>query len=256
MNIKKSISRFYLFLSLAAMAYYAVCVIYAWYGVSWLWIWPAFAGFCMLRHGMLQLEYKGKLHFPYFLRMLYRMVIIICLCFFCIIERGIIRDMNTVPETGLDYIIVLGAAVRGDEPTTPLLLRIDTACEYLTSNPRSWAIASGGTGTGESISEAECIRSYLGKMGIKSHRIIIEDSSTSTEENLINSFAIINDSKIRVGIVTNSFHIHRALMIANRLGYKNVCGIPAPTLMPLGIHYVVREFFAVSEIWIKEILNF
>ena len=254
MTFQKFISRIYALAGILSLAYYGVCVAYAWVGVSWLWIWLLFSAFCFIRHGMLQREIKGKLRFPKFIRMLYRFIFLFCVAFFIIVEQGIVKDMSCETESGLEYIIVLGAAVRGDEPTTPLLLRMETAKEYLDSNPTAWAVASGGKGEGESISEAECIRNYLIEGGIKPYRILTESSSRDTEENLRNSFEMIGNPSVRVGIVTNSFHIYRALLIANRLGYRNVCGIPAETLMPLGVHYVVREFFAVTKIFVDSIM--
>ena len=254
MNLQKLFSRLYLLFAVVSVVYYIICVIFAWAGVSWLWIWLVLAAFCLLRHGMLQLEIKGKVHFPYFVRMIYRVIVIAMVALFALVENSIIRDINDEFEPGLDYIVVLGAAVRNGEPTTPLILRIETACDYLNRNEKTWVIASGGKGPAENISEAECISNELERRGIKPYRIITENTSSSTEENLANSFRIIGYPNVRVGIVTNSFHVHRALMISNQLGYRNVCGISAPTLMPLGIHYFVREFFAVCELWMKHFL--
>lgn len=250
MGIEKLFMRLYPVLGIASVAYYIVCVIYAWAGVSWLWIWLALALFCFLRHAMLCLEIKGKLRFPKIIRMLYRFVFIAAVGFFAVVEYAIVKDMDAEPVDRLEYIVVLGAAVRGEEPTTPLLLRMDTARRYMEDNPATFAIASGGRGKGEDISEAECIRRYLTENGIQYYRIVTEDGSNDTEENLKNSLGIIGDSNVRVGIVTNSFHMFRAMLLANRLGYRNVVPVPAPTLMPLGIHYTVREFFAVCEIWL------
>ena len=51
-----------------------------------------------------------------------------------------------------------------------------------------------------------------------------------------------------VGILTNGFHIYRSLLIAEELGHENVTGVPARTLFPVGVHYVIREFFAVMKL--------
>lgn len=86
------------------------------------------------------------------------------------------------------------------------------------------------------------------QQGIEESRILMEDQSTSTEENLRNSFAMIPTDAGTVGILTNGFHIYRSLLIAQELGHENVTGVPARTLFPVGIHYVVREFFAVIKL--------
>ena len=128
-------------------------------------------------------------------------------------------------------------------PTRPLRYRIQTAYDYMMENPDTILIASGGKGWDEQISEAECIRNVLVEMGLDENRILLEDKSKDTEENIRNSYELIIDKESQVGVVTNSFHIWRAVEIAKSQGHENVSGVPAKTLMPVGIHYVVREFF-------------
>jgi Uncharacterized conserved protein len=237
----------YIVLGLLFIAYYFVCVAWAWSGVSWLWLWPLLAAFCFIR------AFSLKFRFPKWISVLYYTLFAVFLALFVVVEAQIITTMNTQPEPDADYIIVLGAAVRGDEPTTPMLLRIDRAYDYMEENPDTILIASGGQGKTENMSEAECIRLYLTDWGIPDSRIIKEDKSTSTEENISNSFALIPESAGRVGILTNSFHLYRALLIAHGQGYDNVFGIPARTLLPLGIHYTVREFFGVIKLQLQNL---
>ena len=104
---------------------------------------------------------------------------------------------------------------------------------------------TGEKGAGENMSEAQCIYEYLTDKGIDPARIILEDQSESTEENIKNSFALIPQDASEVGILSNGFHIYRAARIAEKQGHDNVCGIPSRTLMPMGLHYMVREFFAI-----------
>ena len=235
-----------LFLLLAAvfLAYYALCISYAWIGVSWLWLWPLAAVFCLVRAFLLNLEIRGRLKPPKWLSVLYRAALVLCIAVFLLVEGAILSAMNTVPPEGLDYIIVLWAAVRGQTHTSPLLLRADRALAYLEENPRTVAVASGGKGLREDISEAECIRRLLTEQGISGDRILLEDRSSNTMENLINSYALIPQGST-VGIVTSSFHLYRALLAAKQAGHPDAYGIPAKTLLPLGIHYTVREFFGV-----------
>ena len=82
-------------------------------------------------------------------------------------------------------------------------------------------------------------------------RIILEDKSTDTEENLKNSLVIIGDEDAYVGIISNGFHEYRAMSIARNVGYNNVHSVPAVTLFPVGIHYTVREFFGMVEFYVK-----
>ena len=225
--------------------YYIICIAFAGFGLSFVWIWLLLSCFCYIRAFMLKRKMQGKEKWqaPKWLINIYRVCVIGGIALFVFVEIQVIITMNTAPKNELEYIIVLGAGIRGTTPTRPLLLRIQKAYEYMQENPDTILIASGGRGNDEQISEAECIYNTLVEMGLDESRILLEDRSTDTEENIQYSYEMIPDKDSEVGIVTNSFHIWRAVAIANSQGYENVSGVPAKTLMPVGIHYVVREFF-------------
>lgn len=147
------------------------------------------------------------------------------------------------PE-GLDAVIVLGAKVNEDGPSGSLRERIETAADYLRRNPDTLAVASGGQGEDEPISEAECIFEGLTAAGIDPGRIRLEDRSLSTLENLRNSFALLPEGTESVGLVTNEFHIFRSLALGRELGGYTLSGVPARSSIPGFIHYAMREFFA------------
>ncbi|NLK98676.1 YdcF family protein [Defluviitalea saccharophila] len=167
--------------------------------------------------------------------------------FFCIIEcLIIINGFKTSIHTKSDYIIVLGARVRGRVPSLTLKNRLDKAYEYLIKHPETIAVLSGGQGPGEDISEGEAMREYLVKKGIEKERLIIEHQSTNTEENMRYSFQIIDEKKkdAKVIVVTSRFHILRSKMLAREIG-KKVEGIGVNTMPYLIPTYYLREFFAV-----------
>ncbi len=171
------------------------------------------------------------------------------LAIFLVVEGLIFRAMLTSPPKDLDIVIVLGAQVKGDAPSRALLRRLETAQEYLQENPRTVAVLSGGQGDGEDITEAECMYRYLTAHGIEKSRLILEDRSTTTQENLLFSArktdALYGDGKKqKTGILSNNFHIYRALLLAKKCGYTDVYGIPARSDWRLQVHYLVREFFA------------
>ena len=113
------------------------------------------------------------------------------LALFLFVEGLIVGAMLQKPEPGLDYIVVLGAQVKGNRPSLALSHRIWEAAEYLKGNPKTRAILSGGKGTGEDISEAQCMRQELEKLGISEERLIEENKSTSTQENIAYSYALL-----------------------------------------------------------------
>ena len=99
------------------------------------------------------------------------------------------EEMRNIPR--LEYIIVLGAHVEGTRLTLALLERTRRALQYLQENPETKAVLSGGKGTGEAITEAQAMYHYLTEHGIKGERLILEERSTSTAENLKFSLDLI-----------------------------------------------------------------
>ena len=159
-----------------------------------------------------------------------------------IIINGFKTDINYKS----DYLIILGARVKGTTPTLALQYRLEKGYEYLVNHPEAKAILSGGQGPGEDITEAEAMRRYLAEKGIDEKRIVLEDQSSSTVENITNSFKILDQMNpdATITIVTSRFHVLRSKMIANHYG-RRVEGIGVKTMQFLIPNYYLREFFAV-----------
>ena len=68
---------------------------------------------------------------------------------------------------------------------------------------------------------------YLKEHGIDEQRILEEPDSKTTEENIVNSKKLISDDDASVGVITNNFHMFRALQIADKYGLDNAQGIAA-----------------------------
>lgn len=129
-------------------------------------------------------------------------------------------------------VVVLGCQVFPDgRPSLMLRGRIDAACDYLTAHPNAMCIASGGQNGSEPISEALCIRDALVDRGIDPARILLEDGSRSTEENLAFSARLIAENGLPtdVAIASDNFHQLRAAIWAERSGltpYADGCASP------------------------------
>lgn len=151
------------------------------------------------------------------------------------------------------YVIVLGAAVYGETPSISLKHRCDRAAEHLRADPAAVAVVSGGQGEGESISEAECMRRYLRDKGVADSRILKEDRSTSTWENLTFSKTVIEENggdSGRVAIVSSPYHLYRAKRLASALGME-ADGLPGGHGYPVymtGMY--LREAVAVWKMWV------
>ncbi len=144
----------------------------------------------------------------------------------------------------LDYLIVLGAQVNGTVLTRALKGRTDRALSYLKENPSTKAVLSGGQGKGEEISEAQAMCRYLTSQGIDRERLLLEDRSTSTRENLIFSFQVIGTTDVSVGVVTDFYHVLRGVLIGRKCGCKRICPVPSPYRSWRLLIYIPREFLA------------
>lgn len=154
-------------------------------------------------------------------------------------------------QWGADYIIVLGAAVNGERITPLLAARIDKGIELLEQNPGAVLIMSGGQGPGEDISEAEAMAGYARENGVSAGRIIVEGRSGSTRENLLYSRELMVKESPRVIVVTTSYHVFRALLLAKQQGLKCV-GVGSKTKWYFTVNALIREFIGyLSLTWKK-----
>lgn len=221
------------------LGYYLCAVAFGGFKLSLIWIWAVGGAVCLL---FAALTFRfGRLPVPKWLFRILLAAVLLAGLTFITVEGFVISYMGSAGTEGLDYIVVLGAAVRGSRPSNTLLWRIDTAYDYLTQNPQTIAILSGGQGLNEDISEAECMFRVLTERGIAPARLILEAESTSTYENMRYSLEHVEPGST-IGIVTSNFHVFRAVKIAEKLSGMPVEGIAAPHKNLLILHYMVREF--------------
>ena len=164
---------------------------------------------------------------------------------FGIVEGLILSCFGMEAQPGADYVVVLGAQYKANGPSYVLQKRLDKAVEYLYANPETRAIVSGGQGSNEPISEALGMYNYLVDAGIEAERILMEDQSTSTCENLVYSSSLLDVTGDRVVLVTNNFHLFRACKIAKKIGYEKLEGLAADSYPAMLPNNLLREFFGV-----------
>jgi len=169
----------------------------------------------------------------------------ICFTIFLITQVLVLSMFTSKGKDNLDYIIVLGAQVKENGPSAVTKYRLNRAIEYLNENEETIVIVSGGKGSNEPAPEADVMKEYLIQNGIDEDRILTEDKSLNTSENIAFSAELIDIENDSIGIVTNNFHVFRAVMLARGYGYKNVCGIAAysaPLYLP---NNMLRETFGI-----------
>ena len=226
---------------LLCLGYYVVIAVYAGPDADFGWFWIALGTAFLLVFGRDRLAASHPGLFPIALHRIYVSLLCAGLLTLAALCLPVLSGMHLPDPEGADYIIVLGAQVKGIQPSRALKRRLDKAAEVSEKNPDARLILSGGKGSGEEITEALCMARYLRKKGIPDSRLILEDRSTTTRENLLFSDRMTGCASGRCGIVTNDFHVARALRIARKLGYADVSGIDAPGAAWMELHYVVRE---------------
>ena len=232
----------YLLTGGACVAYYFIIGFYSRFGLSIQWIWLA-AGAALIVAGLLT-----RVSLPHWLRYAWRAALIAALALLALLEGLVISGMNATAPPGMDYLMVLGASVYDDGPSPALVRRINAVTGCLDQHPDALIIATGGKGEGERITEAQCIRDELVRRGVDPARILLEDKSTNTWENMTFSKALIDRDAAAVGIVTNNYHIWRSMRLARRAGLTNVHGIAAEYTGPMLIHFMVREAISIA-VW-------
>ena len=217
-------------LCLAAAAFFLLPL---WAGiVHFGMLWPSF----LLLLAAAWLTWPGffrRLLRPRWLRRLVNCVIAVCMTAILVTVGRMALAAADRPAQGQECtVVVLGCQVFPDgHPSLILRGRIQAAYRYLTDHPEAVCIASGGQNGSEPVSEAQCIRDTLVSMGIAPERILLEDRSRSTEENLAFSARLIAERGLptAVAVASDNFHQLRAAIWAQRSGltpYSDGCASP------------------------------
>lgn len=164
---------------------------------------------------------------------------------FVVVEAIIICYGAASPPAEADYVLVLGCQVKGTNPSYALVKRLDAAYDYLMDNSETMVILSGGQGFGEDIAEAHAMAEYLKKKGLPESRMLLEDKSQNTDENIRNGMELMERQDASVVLVTSRFHVFRSVGVAKKQGLTNVEGLGAPTKWYTIPNQYIREGFAV-----------
>jgi len=257
-------------LSIFCLVYYGVILVYSGVGTSFSSIWLILA-FCLaVMAALVHFFERFKEYVPLKVEVAAITVVASLFAVFVFVEAAMGVSIVSLKKASADYVIVLGAQVRGEKMSKSLEYRMQKALEYASVHPNTVLILSGGQGEGEDVSEASIMYDYLKANGIPESQMLKEEQSHSTYENLAYSKLLIEDREerrmalirsvmassgylvppdedlnIRVGIITSNFHIMRAKGIAKKMGLPNVSGIAAKSDPVLFMHFCVRECFAI-----------
>ncbi len=140
----------------------------------------------------------------------------------CLVGYIYLSPSDTPSESSEDNVyIVFGAKVKKDGPTKTLAARLRRAAELLEADEDGIVIVSGGQGTDEPTTEAECMRDHLISLGVSPQRILMETEAHNTRENIEYSVKLIEETGLgdrRIVCVSSDTHIPRIRLMCKRAG--------------------------------------
>ena len=118
-----------------------------------------------------------------------------------------------------DAIVVLGAAQYVGRPSPVLRARLDHALDLWQRGLAPRLIFTGGTGVGDTMSEAAVSRLYALKHGVPDTAILMENEGRTTRESLAAVSAIMHARQMRTAIlVSDPFHMLRLRILSTQYG--------------------------------------
>lgn len=173
------------------------------------------------------------------------LTILVSVLIILVILYFILSYKNKTYDKFCKYVIVLGAKILDEHrPCKILENRLLSAIDYLNKYKESIVLVSGGKGIDEPVAESEVMKKYLLKKGIEEYRVIMEDSSYNTFENLKKCKKLLGEVN-EILIVTSGYHLLRSKILARRVGFKGVNLIGSKVSNRSIVRNLVREIFAI-----------
>lgn len=178
-------------------------------------------------------------------------LIVLGIAYVCVLSVLMYKAQENNPDDP-NVIVVLSCKVNGEKPSRMLRRRLDAAYKALEKHSDTLCIVSGGQGSNEKISEAQAMKNYLVEKGIDESRIIMEDKSTSTYENIRFTLDILDDMGMSrdITLVTDGFHQYRASLIAKAQGAGDITAYSAYTEPRYLFTYWVREWLGLTHFFV------
>ena len=163
-------------------------------------------------------------------------------------NKQIIKENDYTELSDVDCIIILGAGIWEDKPSPMLEDRLLEGIKLYQNSVSDKIIMSGDHGRRE-YDEVNIMKNYAIEKGIPSENIFMDHAGFSTYESIYRAKDIFEAKK--VVIVTQEYHLYRALYIANQLGLE-AYGVRADPRQYVGATYrELREILARDKDFIK-----
>ena len=163
-------------------------------------------------------------------------------------KKQIIKESEYSKLSDIDCIIILGAGIWGDKPSPMLEDRLLEGINLYRNNISDKIIVSGDHGRKEH-DEVNIMKNYLIEKGIPSENVFMDHAGFSTYESIYRAKEIFQAKKMV--IVTQKYHLYRALYIAKKLGIESY-GVGSDPRQYVGAtNREIREIFARDKDFIK-----
>lgn len=164
------------------------------------------------------------------------------------VKSQIITEKEAENLSDVDCILILGAGVWGDKPSPMLEDRLLEGINLYNNNVSGKIIMSGDHGK-EDYDEVNIMKEYAIQKGIPSENIFMDHAGFSTYESIYRAKEIFGAKKMV--IVTQKYHLYRALYIANKLGVE-ACGVNSDPRKYVGeTSREIREILARDKDFVK-----
>ncbi len=205
---------------------------------------PVYSTAVLFRGGIFDVAMLIKLCLSYIVSLMTCLLLFTIICAFL--------STRHKPPYDRDYLIILGCCIKNDGSPTPILKgRIDAAVKFekeqlAATGKIAKFVTSGGQGSDEIISESESMKRYLIEQGYPEDRIIKEDKSVNTDQNIQFSRDKIKEDagtleNIKAGVATTNYHIFRSYVLSKKHGLEAE-GISAKTKWYFYPNAFLREF--------------
>lgn len=132
-------------------------------------------------------------------------------------KSKIVTEKQAKELENVDCILVLGAGIWGDKPSPMLEDRLLQGITLYNNQTSSKIIMSGDHGK-EEYDEVNVMKDFAIEKGVKSEDIFMDHAGFSTYDSIYRAKEIFKAQKII--IVTQKYHLHRALYVAEKLGIE------------------------------------
>ncbi len=167
-------------------------------------------------------------------------------------KKQILEESKVEDLTDVDCILILGAGIWGDKPSPMLRDRLDKGIELYKKGIAPKIIMSGDHGR-KDYDEVNLMKEYAIEKGVPSEDIFMDHAGFSTYDSIYRARDIFQVKKMV--IVTQRFHLYRALYLSNALDIEAYGVMAEPTKYSGQIYRDLREILARDKDFIKAIIK-